>query len=171
MSVSKPEPVPSTMTLADFTSQRLVIEALRADCGVAAIAELGALLQREACLPDSLPFYQAVINGEFLASTAIEPGLAFPHALVSGLLQVRFALGRSGRPLPWFGSTTGAVRLVFLLAVPATNATDYLKLLAALACLGKDGEVLAALLGAKAASGMIEALERIQVRQAAPVAG
>ena len=72
------------MTLADFTSPRLIVPQLRGVDAVSAIQELSQALQREGRIADSLPFYHAALNREFMVSTDMEAGMAFPHARLPG---------------------------------------------------------------------------------------
>src|SRR5262249_37351378 len=126
-------PVSATMNLADFTSPGLVIPHLSGHDPAAVIQELSQALQREKRIPDLLPFYHAALNREYMVGTDMEAGLAFPHARLAALKELSFALGRSGEPLAWGPKSAGAVRLVFLIAVPATDSTQYLSLISGLA--------------------------------------
>ena len=57
------------------------------------------------------------------------------------------------------------MQLIFLLAVPATDAAGYLHLLASLARLGQQPELLAQLRVADNAEAILAVLERIRLRQ------
>jgi mannitol/fructose-specific phosphotransferase system IIA component (Ntr-type) len=58
------------------------------------------------------------------------------------------------------------VQLVFLLAVPATDAAGYLHLLASLARLGRQPEILAQLREADHAEAILASLQQVRLRQA-----
>jgi mannitol/fructose-specific phosphotransferase system IIA component (Ntr-type) len=62
------------------------------------------------------------------------------------------------------------VRLVFLCAVPATEATTYLQVISRLARAAKERGGLQRLLEAEGAAGMWEALRQIPLRPAPPCA-
>ena len=83
------------MTLADFTSPSLIISHLRGQDAASVIQELSQALQREKRVPDLLPFYHAALNHEFLVSSDMEAGMAFPHARLPGLKELAFALAAS----------------------------------------------------------------------------
>jgi len=100
-----------SMTLADFTSPGLIIPHLRGQDVASVIQELSQALQREGRVGDLLPFYHAALNREFLVSTDMEAGMAFPHARLPGLKELSFALGRSGEPLGWGANAECAVAL------------------------------------------------------------
>ena len=154
----------SSMTLADFTSPGLVVPRLRGLDAASVIQELSQTLQRERRIPDSLPFYHAALNREFMISTDMEPGMAFPHARLPALREVSFSLGRSDEPLRWGTRTAGSVRLVFLLAVPATDSTQYLLLISGLVRLSKDAGLMARLLTARDTFQMLEVLQQVTLR-------
>jgi nitrogen PTS system EIIA component len=121
------------MTLADFTRPGLIIPHLVSRDAPSAIHELSLALQREGCVPDWLPFYHEALNREFLLSTDMEAGVAFPHARLPGLRELAFAFGRSDAPFTWGQGITHPVRMVFLLAVPSAAADHYLPLVSGLA--------------------------------------
>ena len=104
------------MTLADFTSPGLIIPHLRGGDAASVIQELSQVLQHEKRVPDLLPFYHAALNREFMVSTDMEAGIAFPHARLPALREISFAFGRSDEPLVWGARAASPVRLVFLMA-------------------------------------------------------
>lgn len=160
------------MTLAEFTSPELIVPHLRGRDLPSIIQELSQPLQREARVPDLLPFYQAVLNREFLGSTDLEPGMAFPHARLPGLKELSFAFGRSDEPLDWGGKAGRSVRLVFLMAVPATDSTRYLLLISGLARLAKDPLLVEKLYRAADVVQIVELFRQVNVRnQAGPQRG
>jgi mannitol/fructose-specific phosphotransferase system IIA component (Ntr-type) len=121
------------MTLADFTTPGLIVSHLGGQDATGAIHELSLALQREGCVPDWLPFYHEALNREFLLSTGMEAGMAFPHARLPGVKKLAFAFGRADEPFAWSPRNTQFVRLIFLLAVPTTDPENYLPLISALA--------------------------------------
>lgn len=154
----------TAMTLADFTSPGLIIPHLRGQDVATVIQELSQAMQREERVPDLLPFYQAALNREFLVSSDMEAGMAFPHARLPGLKELSFAFGRSDRPLRWGTRGAGAVRMVFLLAVPATDSTHYLLLISGFARLAKAPHFVEKLLVAQNAAQILEVLQQIRLR-------
>jgi mannitol/fructose-specific phosphotransferase system IIA component (Ntr-type) len=155
------------MTLADFTSPGLIIPRLRGKDVASVIQELSQALQRERRVPDLLPFYHAALNREFLVSTDMEAGMAFPHARVPRLKELSFALGRGNEPLAWGARAVCSVRLVFLSAVPATDSTQYLQLISGLARLAKDNRLVEKLHAAQDTFQILELLQQITLRGSA----
>ncbi len=162
-----PEPtlnVAAPASLADFTHPDLIVPEVRERDTAGIIGELSQVLQRHGEVTDVLPLYHTALNRELLSSSAVECGLAFPHARLSGLKQLRFALGRAPVPVSWCGKGSWPVRLVFLVAIPATDATGYLHLLSCLARLGQEPGQVAQLLDAESAEQIISVLSRSRIR-------
>ena len=152
------------MTLADFTTPGLIVPRLRGQDAASVIQELSQALQRENRVADLLPFYHAVLNREFLLSSDWEAGMAFPHARLPALKEISFALGRSDEPLSWGGNAVRSVRLVFLIAVPATDSTQYLSLISGLARLAKEERLVEQLHAAPDTDQIFEALHQVKLR-------
>lgn len=152
-------------TLADYTRASLIVPRLRERDTAGIISELSQALQRDGVVPDVLPFYHVALNQELLASSAVECGIAFPHARLSGVKQLQFAFGRLLQAVPWGAKGCSPVQFIFLLAVPATDATGYLHLLASLARLGQQPGLLAQLRIAETPDAILAVLEQIRIRQ------
>jgi len=152
------------MTLADFTSPGLIIPHLRGHDAASVIQELSQALQREKRVTDLLPFYHAALNREFMVSTDIEAGMAFPHARLPTLKELYFALGRSDEALSWGPRAARSVRLVFLMAVPATDSTQYLLLISGLARLTKESRLVKKLHAAQDTFQILEVLQQVELR-------
>jgi mannitol/fructose-specific phosphotransferase system IIA component (Ntr-type) len=105
-----------------------------------------------------------VLNRELLVSTEMETGMAFPHARLSGLDALSFALGRSPEPLGWGANPAPSVRLVFLIAVPTTDSTQYLQLISGLAQLAKDSRLVERLHAAEDSLQVFGVLGQISLR-------
>ena len=150
-------------SLADFTRRELMVFRLRERDTAGIIGELSRVLQQQGCVPDVLPFYQAALNQELLSNSANGLGIAVAHARSGGVKQLQFAVGRAAQPVVWGVKGSWPVQLVFLLAVPATDAAAYLHLLSSLARLGRNHEILAELLAASDASGVLTVLRKIKL--------
>jgi PTS system nitrogen regulatory IIA component len=153
------------LTLADFTSPELIVPHLREHDTAGIISELSQVLHRQNTVPDVLPFYHAALNQELLSNSALGCGLAFPHARLSGLKRLRFAFGRAPHPVIWGAKGVWPVQFVFLLAVPATDAAQYLHFLASLTRLGQQPDLLAELRASDNADYVLSLLERVKLRQ------
>jgi mannitol/fructose-specific phosphotransferase system IIA component (Ntr-type) len=155
---------PTAMTLAHFTSPAMIIPHLRGQDVTSVIQELSRAMHREGRVPDFLPFYHTALNREFLVGTEMEAGMAFPHARLPGLKELSFAFGRSDAPVLWGTKGARTVRMVFLLAVPATDSTQYLLLISGLARLAKQSELMEKLGAAQDTFQILEVLQQVQLR-------
>src|SRR6266446_7462903 len=98
--------------LADYTSADLLIPQLQREDVAGVVQELCQVLRTAERVADMLPFYHATLVREYLVSTVVAPGIAFPHARLNGLPRACFALGRSPQPITW-GSAGSPVQLIF----------------------------------------------------------
>jgi len=121
------------MTLAEFTTPGLIVPHLTGRDATSAIHELSLALQRAGCVSDWLQFYHAALTREFLLSTDLAAGVAFPHARSTSVRRLAFAFGRVDPPFLWSPKIPQPAHLVFLVAVPASDSAHYLPLLAGLA--------------------------------------
>jgi len=151
------------MTLADFTRAGLIVPRLASFDATSVIHELSLALQREGCVADWLPFYHEALNREFLLSTDMEAGMAFPHARLAGLHELAFAFGRSDAPFAWGPGMTHPVRMVFLLAVPAEDE-NYLPLVSGLARLSGNNLLLEKIRGATDGREILAAFREVELR-------
>jgi mannitol/fructose-specific phosphotransferase system IIA component (Ntr-type) len=152
------------MTLADLTKAGLIIPQLAGRDATSVIHELSLALQREGCVPDWLPFYHEALNREFLLSTGMDAGVAFPHARLPGLRELAFAFGRTDVPFVWSAGNVRPVRMVFLLAVPANDADGYLPLVSGLARLSTNLSAMDAIRSAADINGILAAFRTIELR-------
>jgi len=164
-------PPPGLSSLGDFTSEGLILLDLPGSDPSSLIQTLSQALQREQRIPDLLPFYHAALNREFLCSTANGAGLAFPHARIASLEHISFALGRCPKPVAWGSPGAPLVRLIFLLAVPATSSTEYLLLISALARAGTNRALLDKLLTVADAPAALRLLKETRVQAPRPAGG
>jgi len=150
-------------TLADFTSAPLVAPRLSGEDAATVIKELSQALQHDGRVPDFLLFYQAALNREFLVNTGTESGLAVPHARLAGVKELCFAFGRSDQPMAWGTRPGRMIRLVFLLAVPATDTTQYLRLISSLGRLAGERQYAEPLYTARDSQEILEVLQQVRV--------
>ena len=148
-------------TVAYYTAPSLMVPLLSSRDGATIMAELCSTLQSQGRITDLLPFYQTVISHESLSSTAMSPGWAMPHARIAGIPRLSFALGRTAEPVVWFGGER--VNVVFLFAVPESEAAAYLSLISGLARLSQDSLRLARLGDAPDSRAMFEVLQQIPI--------
>lgn len=151
--------------LADYTRPALIVPELRERDTAGVVKELSQVLHEEGCVPDVLAFYHAALNHEFLVNSAMDCGLAIPHARLHGVASSSFAFGRAREPFSWGTAPSSPVQFVFLLAVPATDAAGFLHLLSALARLRREDRLLSGLQDRDSAEQIYQFFKEIKVRQ------
>ena len=114
------------LSLADFTSEVLILPELKARTMPGAILELSQAFPRSDGRWDAEKLNHAALEREQQMSTAMEFGAAFPHARSNDWVRLQFALGRSAVPFVWSRGQP-RVQFVFLNAVPANDAMGVLE--------------------------------------------
>lgn len=122
-------------SIADYTHPDLILPCLRASEPAGIIKELSQRLCADGAIADMLAFYHAAINHEFLTHSALPAGIAIPHARSAQVHRLTLAFGRTRTPVVWGAKRSNLIDLVFLLAVPATEAAACLGLLSGIASL------------------------------------
>ena len=152
------------VSMLEYTRPELIVPELHETDTAGIIGQLSQALQRQRVVPDLLPFYHAALNQELLHNSALESGIAIPHARLAGVKQLQFAFGRAAVPVSWGVRGSWAVQFVFLVAVPASDSAAYLQLLAGIARLSQQPEQLAELRKARGAEELLGVFERVRLR-------
>ena len=152
------------VSVADYTRPELIVPRLRERDPVVIIEELSQRLRAGGIIGDVLSFYQTVVNHEFLSNSALPIGIATPHARSAQVSRLTMAIGRTGEPVDWGTTESLPVEYVFLIAVPLTDATNYLSLLSGLAGFGRWPEMLTRQRSAADARSIFKLLKEINVR-------
>lgn len=151
------------MTLADFTRPALIIPRLGGHDRSTILREMCELLHRGERVADALTFFHAVLNREYLADTAIGGGIVVPHARHDSVSELSLVLGRTTEPVAWGRGASRSVRTVFLLAVPTGAATEYLRLLAAIARFSSEPSLVEWLRLANTESQILDVLALVEL--------
>ena len=104
--------------------------------------------------------YESLIARERLGSTGLGNGVAIPHGRVKSAQHVAASFFRLSKPLPFDAVDGKPVDLLFALAVPEDCGEDHLKLLAHIAELFSDDELLEELRSATSAGQLLQLLSR-----------
>jgi len=156
-----------TMTVGDFTELSLLIPQLLAADQASAIHALSHRLQGAGRIEDSLAFFQSALQRDYLSSSAIEGGVAFPHARGHGINRFSLALGLSKEGVHWRDGSS--VHAVFLITVPPTEAQLYLTIVSALARQSRAGGWLTSLVACNQPEELLRVLSQVNVSSAGNV--
>lgn len=114
------------------------------------------------------PLLEALGKRETLASTALENGVAVPHAYLDFVPKECIALLRTRSPVPFKDASKPGTDLYLLVSGPSRKAAEHLQILARAARLLRDEEFLARLRAARSASEVIAAFRDGELPDQAP---
>src|SRR5205085_2664474 len=86
-------------------------------------------------LPDPGAALKAITAREEAGSTVIAPGLALPHARITGIHTIKAAMGICPTGIQYSHAATAPVRLLMLFLGPAENMREHLAFLASVSAL------------------------------------
>jgi len=102
--------------------------------------------------------FESLIARERLGSTGLGKGVAIPHGRIKGSSHVEASFIRLTKPLPFDAIDGQPVDLLFCLAVPEDCGEDHLRLLAQVAEMFSDSELLEKLRKAEDAGALMQLL-------------
>ena len=148
------------IALANLLTEQQVILRLRSRKPANAIREIVDVLAsdisgRKMAKPEA--FLEQVFGREQRHPSAVENGVAFPHARTDLVDEIVIGVGRSRAGIP-FGENQQRAHLIFVIAVPERMLSDYLVCVGTLARLVKDETIRSTLLKAETPREFIEAL-------------
>lgn len=123
---------PAQVGLARFSSPQLMIPQLEATEYDAVLAEMSERMKSEGFIDNATLLAEEALKREAIASTAVDPGLAFPHVrgVEGGGLTLSLGISRKGVR---FGGSKMLSRLIFFMVIPTAASAFYLRLLSGLA--------------------------------------
>jgi mannitol/fructose-specific phosphotransferase system IIA component (Ntr-type) len=120
------------IALADLLDEKLVDLDLRARTAESAIRKISGLLKTNEKIRDPEKFVERVLAREQASPSAVEHGVAFPHARTDVVENLVLGIGRS-RLGVLFAKENERAHLIFLIGVPQRLVNDYLVCVGALA--------------------------------------
>ncbi len=123
---------PPKVGIARFSAPELMVPRLEASTPEAAIVEISDLMQDSGFIDNGTQLAEAALRREAIVSTAIEHGIAFPHArgVEGGGLTLALALAPTG--IRFSSEFRELTRIIFFMSIPTAASAFYLKLLAGL---------------------------------------
>ncbi len=117
-------------------------------------------------LPDPNGALKAILTREEAGSTVIAPGLALPHARISGLQRIVATIGvcATGVVDPKAG-TNGPIHLFVLFLAPADNMKEHLAFLASVSALFQTDHLTERLATLSSPEAVIEAIKSAEKTQ------
>lgn len=112
-------------------------------------------------LVDKTSFLEAIIKREKIVSTGIGMGVAIPHAKLPSFDRFFLAVGlqKTKEGIEWDALDGAPVRLIFMIGGPASQQTEYLKILSRLTAAIKDEDRRKKLLASETKEEVISLFE------------
>lgn len=148
------------MNISDYLDKAHVLLDLQGEDKAAALDEMLACLSGAAEIADIDRYVADVWAREKLGSTGIGDGLAFPHARSDAVDRLVMVFGRSKKGIEFDSVDGKPVHLIFLMAAPNADLSNYLKVLARVSLLLRRQDVRNALMNAEKAEEVLEILSQ-----------
>jgi mannitol/fructose-specific phosphotransferase system IIA component (Ntr-type) len=145
------------IVLSELLDERQVLLRLRSRILPNALREISQLLAQNGKIDDAEIFLQQVLAREQEHPSAVENGVAFPHARTDLVDEIVIGIGRS-RAGVQVDANQERARLIFVIGVPERLVNDYLICVGTLVRLTKDDAIRTTLLNAETPSQFIEIL-------------
>ncbi|OPZ73249.1 MAG: PTS system mannose-specific EIIBCA component [bacterium ADurb.Bin478] len=150
------------MRLLDYLAPNLVFLDLTGKDKNDVISKVVHLMKQQKAIDDEKNFLQEVFQREKLGCTAIGGNVAIPHARTRTVKNIVIAFARLTPGVDFCAMDQEPIRLLFLLGTPMEAVGDYLKVLAKLSKLLKDGANRDRLIQAGTAEEVYAILEELE---------
>ncbi len=148
------------MKLHHYLRPELVILGLEADGVEPTLRRMVHSLAAASLIEDEEPVLDALLKREAAQSTGIGGGVAIPHAVFPALNSTVIELALSRKGIDFLSLDEKPVHTLFLLISPPAHSSTHIKLLARIARLMRQPDVLEQLLGAGSAEEVIERIRQ-----------
>jgi len=145
------------IALSELLNERQVILRLRSRQLPNALREIIQLLAQNGKIDNAEVFLEQVLARERAHPSAVEHGVAFPHARTDLVSEIVLGIGRSRAGIP-FGENGMRAHLIFVIGVPQRLVGDYLICVGTLVRLVKDDAIRSILLNAQTVQEFLDAL-------------
>jgi len=149
--------LPMAIALSDLLDEKQVILRLRSRKLPNALREITQLLAQNGKIDNAEAFLEQVLAREGAHPSAVEHGVALPHARTDFVTEIVLGIGRSRAGIP-FGESGVRAHLIFVIGVPQRLVSDYLICVGTLVRLVKDDAIRSILLNAETVQEFLDAL-------------
>jgi len=145
------------IAFSELLDEKQVILRLRSRKLPNALREIIQLLAQNGKIDNAEKFLEEVLAREQAHPSAVENGVAFPHARTDLVNEIIIGIGRSRAGIP-LGPNQQRARLIFVIGVPERLVNDYLICVGTLVRLTKDDATRTTLLRAESSREFIDTL-------------
>ncbi|MDD5521287.1 MAG: PTS sugar transporter subunit IIA [Kiritimatiellae bacterium] len=144
-----------------FSAQSLMVPNIESANPEGAIRELAYKMESEGFVDKADKLVERALQREFIFSTAVDHGIAFPHVrgVEGGSLTLSLGISKKGIKFTQNGDDEKSLtKIIFFIVIPTAASAFYLKLLAGLAEAFMKVEVRKAIIAEKDQEGLWKAL-------------
>jgi len=127
--------------ISELLPHSAIVLALQSNEKFAVISELVHPLVAAGAITEETEFVSAIVRRENMESTGIGLGVAIPHARTRAVSSIVLAFGRSDSGVDFNSLDGKPSHLIFLIAAPEEQKTEYIMTLARLSKLLRKDEV------------------------------
>lgn len=136
------------MRISDVLDPNTVIPTLKSTDKVSVIKELAEMLADAHPVINKDRLIEALLEREKLCSTAVDAGVAIPHAKLSGITNIIVGFGRSEKGLEFDSLDRLPTQLFVILVSPENTVGEHIDLLARISMIFKHADFRTRLLKA-----------------------
>lgn len=129
------------MKLSDVLERKAVIPDLKSKSKPGVISELAETISEVYPNINDERLIEVLMEREKLCSTAVDSGVAIPHAKLSGLASTIAAFGRSAEGIDFDSLDARPTHLFIALIAPETSAGTHIQLLARISKIFRNAEL------------------------------
>lgn len=107
-------------------------------------------------------FFTEILERERVSNTALEYGIAIPHARTEQCSEILIAIGRNANGISFGGKDGQTVKLIFLIGTPKQMVTEYLRVVGNLARLLRQEALREKLVTASDAATFIKLMDQAE---------
>lgn len=146
------------MKISEVLDRSSVIESLKSANKPEVIKELSQSLSKEHPGINNEKLIEALSEREKLCSTALDSGVAIPHAKLEGISDILVVFGRSEKGIDFDSLDRKPSHLFILLVSPENSAGTHIELLARISMVFKDSDFRARLMKAQSSEQIYESI-------------
>ncbi|MCX5700762.1 MAG: cation:proton antiporter [Candidatus Omnitrophica bacterium] len=148
-----------TISVLEFFSRREIIAQVKSTDRDNAIRELCLVAHEEGNMPSVEVLSEAALNRENSMGTAIEKGIALPHARIPSLVRPLIVFGRSHVGIDWDSPDGNPTHFIFLILTPSEDDDIQIQILRIIAKTMFDDSVSKAIMQSTAAQELWQVLQ------------
>jgi mannitol/fructose-specific phosphotransferase system IIA component (Ntr-type) len=151
------------ITIADILSPKHILVGLKAETRARALSKVADLLERDERLTDWDQFYNGIMAGAACITNDFGAGICIAHVRSKAVHEMVMAVAQSPGGI-LFEESGVRIHLIVVIGVPLALASDYLRIIGALARIFRTEKGEAALLGASTPQELLERLCALEMQ-------